>query len=217
VACCVGAGKIQVLFVTAFASGTRQGELLAVQWRYADLDRGVLWILQDLARPRGGGFRFGDVKTGHAKRLVRLRRGLCEVGADWRQQHCLRGLGPSLLLPRCYRNRPPRGSAGDRGMRLKPASMAAMVERATGFGPATIGLGKPPRRCFATVRHRSSTSAIRATTEYLDLRSFRRRSPQDATVRPLSGGCNGGEFAKFLSRGTRLMGACNAAVIVYPC
>ncbi len=79
VACCAGAGKIGVLFVTAFASGTRQGELLAVQWRYADLDRGVLWILQDLERPRGGGFRYGDVKTGHAKRLVRLRRGLCEA------------------------------------------------------------------------------------------------------------------------------------------
>ncbi len=127
VACCAGAGKIGVLFVTAFASGTRQGELLAVQWRYADLDRGVLWILQDLERPRGGGFRYGDVKTGHAKRLVRLRRGLCEAGADWRQQHCPRWLGPSPLLPRCYRKAVPglgrrpgdaleaRVHSGDRG------------------------------------------------------------------------------------------------------
>ncbi len=68
------------------------------------------WILQDLERPRGRGFRFGDVKTGHARRPVRLprplldelrslrarqradrlRRGLCEAGADCRQQHCLR-------------------------------------------------------------------------------------------------------------------------------
>src|SRR5207247_2208187 len=46
VAACAQAGAKGLLFVTAFASGTRQGELLAAQWRYADLERGVIWIVQ---------------------------------------------------------------------------------------------------------------------------------------------------------------------------
>ena len=37
--------------------------------------------------------------------------------------------------------------------------------------------------------------------EFLDLRSFRRRSQQDVIVRPLSGGCNGREFANLLVEG----------------
>ncbi len=110
VAACAGAGAKGLLFVTAFASGTRQGELLAVQWRYADLERGVIWIIQDLERPRGGGFRFDEVKSDYGKRPVRLprvlveelralrnaqrqdrvRRGPCEAGTACRQQHCPR-------------------------------------------------------------------------------------------------------------------------------
>jgi integrase len=108
VAACAQAGARGLLFVTAFASGTRQGELLGAQWRYTDLEGGVVWIIQDLERPRGGGFRFGEVKSKHGKRPIRLPRSLleelrvlrthqraerlrrapCEAGAACRQQHC---------------------------------------------------------------------------------------------------------------------------------
>ncbi len=108
IASCAQAGPKGLLFVTAFASGTRQGELLGAQWRHADLEGGIVWIIQDLERPHGGGFRFGEVKTTHGRRPVRLprtlveelralrasqraerlRRGRCVAGAECRQQHC---------------------------------------------------------------------------------------------------------------------------------
>ncbi len=110
VAACAESGSKGLLFVTSFASGTRQGELLGAQWRYTDLERGIVWILQDLERPHGGGFRFGEVKTTHGRRPVRLprplveelrvlhahqraerlRRGPCGSGVECRQQHCPR-------------------------------------------------------------------------------------------------------------------------------
>jgi integrase len=108
-AACAGAGPKGLLFVTAFAAGARQGELLAAQWRHIDVDHeGILWVLQDLERPAGGGFRFGDVKSKHGRRAVRLPRplvaalraerarqreerlrcGLCPEGADCRAPRC---------------------------------------------------------------------------------------------------------------------------------
>ncbi len=163
VACCAGAGEKGLLFVMAFASGTRQGELLAAQWRYADLDRGVVWILQDLERPRGGGFRFGDVKTEHARRPVRLprplveelrslrarqraerlRRGPCEEGASCRQQHCPRWHDFDLVF--CQANGKPL-----HGHNLTQRDLKALCARA----------GVPAIR-FHDLRHLHNTTLMR--------------------------------------------------------
>jgi integrase len=107
-ATCQQGGEVGLLFTTAFASGARQGELLGAQWRYVDLERGILFVVQDLERPAGGGFRFGEVKTEHARRPVRLpvaiimalralrrrqveerlRRGPCAQNSQCREAHC---------------------------------------------------------------------------------------------------------------------------------
>lgn len=108
VAACVDAGPKGLLFVTAFASGARQGELLGMQWRYMDLDRGVLSVVQDLERPAGGGFRFGQVKSKHGRRAVRLPRPLVAAlraeRARQREERLRRGLcqdGMACRAPRC--------------------------------------------------------------------------------------------------------------------
>lgn len=109
VAACADAGPKGLLFVTAFAAGARQGEILAAQWRHIDVDReGILWVLQDLERPAGGGFRFGEVKSKHGRRAVRLPRRLAAAlraeRARQREERLRRGLcqdGAGCRAPRC--------------------------------------------------------------------------------------------------------------------
>ncbi|MGH2626902.1 MAG: tyrosine-type recombinase/integrase [Anaerolineales bacterium] len=106
---CDRSGDRGLLFKTAFVTGARRGELLAAQWRHTDLEKGVLLVVQDLDRPKGGGFVLGDVKSSHSRRPIRLpasltaelqamrkrqvaerlRLGLCQE-ADCRTQHCPR-------------------------------------------------------------------------------------------------------------------------------
>jgi integrase len=109
VTACARAGPAGVLFVTAFAAGARQGEILAAQWRHTDVDHeGVLLVRQDLERPSGGGFRFGEVKSKYGRRAVRLPRPLVDVlrneRARQREERLRRGLcehGASCRRPRC--------------------------------------------------------------------------------------------------------------------
>ncbi len=105
---CGRSGDKGLLFTAAYITGARLGELLGLTWRNADLERDTLYIMQDLERPQGGGYRLGDVKSAHSRRPIRLPmsltgelralrkrqvaerlgRGLCPDGQSCRKRHC---------------------------------------------------------------------------------------------------------------------------------
>jgi integrase len=73
-------------FVFAYVSGARQGEVLGLQWRHVDLASGTVYFVQDLERPRGGGFAFGSVKTGNSARAVKLPSAVTEMLREQRER-----------------------------------------------------------------------------------------------------------------------------------
>ncbi|MGH2403126.1 MAG: site-specific integrase, partial [bacterium] len=150
-------------FKTAYLTGARRGELLGATWRYADLDKDVFWIVQDLDRPKGGGFVMGEVKSAHSKRPIRLpgsltaelqamrkrqvaerlRRGPCPKGSDCRTQHCPLWHDGDFIF--CQRNGKPL-----HGHNLTVRDLKALCVRAK----------VPPLR-FHDLRHLSATTLLR--------------------------------------------------------
>src|SRR5260370_4752659 len=63
--------RLEALYVVAITCGMRQGELLALRWRDADLDAGHVQVRSSV-RKRPGRFIFTDPKTEHGRRKVAL-------------------------------------------------------------------------------------------------------------------------------------------------
>lgn len=63
--------RLSALFVTALATGMRQGELLGVSWKDIDLDAGTLRVTRSLQRVNGA-YALLDPKTSKSRRLVAL-------------------------------------------------------------------------------------------------------------------------------------------------
>lgn len=63
--------RLRALYVLAFSTGMRQGELLALRWQAVDLDAGSLSISGTLQRIKGG-FRVESPKTAGSRRRVLL-------------------------------------------------------------------------------------------------------------------------------------------------
>ncbi len=60
------------LWLTEVTTGLRLGELLGLRWRDVDLGHGVLRVVAELERPKGGGFRLSGPKTDSSTRSIRL-------------------------------------------------------------------------------------------------------------------------------------------------
>jgi integrase len=91
---------IYPIVVTAFGTGMRRGEILALRWKDLDLarnDRGQIRVEQSLEQTKAGGLRVKPPKTKHGRRRISLPDYLVgELRAYWRQQQELRlklGLG----------------------------------------------------------------------------------------------------------------------------
>jgi integrase len=71
---CCGLWRVIVwkLCVLAITTGMREGELLALRWRYVDLDRGVLAVMGTAQRLRSEGLVIRETKTARSRRQVVL-------------------------------------------------------------------------------------------------------------------------------------------------
>ena len=66
--------RYRALWVTALATGLRQGELLGLRWEDVDLDAGRLTVRHTLANV-GGTLTLLEPKTSRSRRTVMLRGG----------------------------------------------------------------------------------------------------------------------------------------------
>lgn len=65
------ADPFEALYVLAITTGLRRGELLALRWEDADLERGTLRVGRSLTREKGR-YLMGDTKTKKGRRRVNL-------------------------------------------------------------------------------------------------------------------------------------------------
>jgi integrase len=63
--------RYEALYVLAITTGLRRGELLALRWEDADLERGTLRVGRSLTREKGR-YLMGDTKTKKGRRRVNL-------------------------------------------------------------------------------------------------------------------------------------------------
>lgn len=70
--------RLEALYVLALTTGMRQGELLALRWRYVELEGGMLQVRATLQRT-GDGFVFAEPKTVRSRRQVVLTRAAVEA------------------------------------------------------------------------------------------------------------------------------------------
>lgn len=80
----VKSGRLYAPILVILATGLRRGELLALKWRYVDLDAGVLFVVEAVEETREG-IRIKDVKTAASWRRVDLPAFAIE--ALWDRQH----------------------------------------------------------------------------------------------------------------------------------
>ena len=61
--------RLEALFVTALATGMRQGELLALHWQDVDFEEGAIYVRWNVRR-RNGAFHFKQPKTRKSRRRI---------------------------------------------------------------------------------------------------------------------------------------------------
>ena len=79
----VAGDRLEALYVTALGTGLRQGELLALRWQDADLERGELTVRHTLGRFTRA---LEPTKTERSRRTVRLPRRVVEALLAHREQ-----------------------------------------------------------------------------------------------------------------------------------
>ncbi len=74
----VSGDRLEAFYVLALATGMRVGELLALKWRYVDLDRATLQVRATL-HYTAAGYVFSKPKTKRSRRHLALSRGAIEA------------------------------------------------------------------------------------------------------------------------------------------
>jgi integrase len=96
-------GRLYAPILVILATGLRRGELLALKWRYVDLEAGVLFVVEAVEETRAG-MRIKDVKTEASRRRVDLPAFAVEALSDrqheQKQEHLALGIGwsPDTLV-----------------------------------------------------------------------------------------------------------------------
>jgi integrase len=77
--------RLYPLYVTALATGMRQGEILALRWRDVDLDGGFLAVRRSVRYVARMGFVFDEPKTKRGRRTIGLSTAACAALEAHRQ------------------------------------------------------------------------------------------------------------------------------------
>lgn len=75
----IAGSPIYPIAVTAFATGARRGEILALRWADVDLDAGRVRIERSLEQTTTGGIQVKSPKTTHGRRTISLPRYALDV------------------------------------------------------------------------------------------------------------------------------------------
>jgi integrase len=75
----------EVLYVLAVHDGLRLGELLALRWKDADLERGALKVRRTITHARDG-WRVGETKSGKGRKVRLSRPAAAALGEHRRRQ-----------------------------------------------------------------------------------------------------------------------------------
>ena len=88
------------IVLTAFSTGMRRGEILALRWRDVNLDAAKIQVERSLEETKAG-LRFKEPKTRHGRRNIALPSSLvAELRGHWRAQQELRlALGVGKAAP----------------------------------------------------------------------------------------------------------------------
>ncbi len=137
--------RLEALYVLAISTGMRQGELLALKWEDADLERGVLRVRRTLTHVDKG-FVVGEPKTKKSRRTIRLTVGAVQALSD----HLSRQLEEMERMGSLYE---PGGLvfATQRGTIINPSNL-----RNRSFKPLLNRMELPPIR-FHDLRHTCAT------------------------------------------------------------
>ena len=96
-------GRLYTPILMILATGLRRGELLALKWRYVDLEVGVLFVVEAVEETKDG-MRIKDVKTAASRRRVDLPTfavdALRDRQREQKQEHLALGIGwsPDTLV-----------------------------------------------------------------------------------------------------------------------
>jgi integrase len=139
-------GAFEALYVLAITAGLRRGELLALRWDDADLERGTLRVGRSLTREKGR-YLMGDTKNKKGRRRVNLTPRTVAV----LKAHRKRQLEERVRLA---------GLFEDRGLVFSTQTGAIvspenLVKRS--FKPLLKRTGLPERTRFHDLRHTCAT------------------------------------------------------------
>ena len=75
----------RIVFSSAAYAGLRSGEILGLDWKFVDLDKGIYHVLQQLTEG-GNGWEIGSLKTKNAKRDIPINDNFIKELKEWKLQ-----------------------------------------------------------------------------------------------------------------------------------
>lgn len=86
----IGKSQYSVFFYTAFATGMRLGELLALTWKDIDLEQGFISVTKALTK-RSGIIKIEDTKTAYSRRRIEMSASLVHLLGEHRHAEQAKG------------------------------------------------------------------------------------------------------------------------------
>lgn len=137
--------RLEAVYALAVTTGMRRGEILALQWKYVDLETGSLQVVGTLQRTREG-LSIAEPKTDRSRRQVALSA----TAAQALRKHRAAQASQRLLLGAAWQDLD-LVFTNDIGGPMEPANL---IRRS--FQPLLKRAGLPPIR-FHDLRHTAAT------------------------------------------------------------
>ena len=152
----------EALYVLAITAGLRRGELLALRWEDADLERGTLRVGRSLTREKGR-YLVGDTKTKKGRRRVNLTPRTVAALKAHRKRQLEEKLRASYRAGIRDDGKPERSVYEDRGLIFATSTGSIvgpenLVKRS--FRPLLKRAGLPETTRFHDLRHTCATALL---------------------------------------------------------